>query len=316
MDPFYAGGAAEVAFFLLLSLAPATILFARIAGLFTMSIGAIQGVLAEYLEPEILEVIEPLLSYNPSNTVSVLLILLALWSGSKALVSLMRISKYAYNREGGRKHPILDWLRRRARAIASTVVILVILFFSLYILVFGDVIVRIVLHYVNDFLGEDYIFSEAWYTVRWALAFLLYLLMVIVVYFMLPGSEEGRLSGGNRGQGVSLSRWARAVRARLRMVLPGALFASMGLLVATLLYSIYIGYISAGRNFNILYGGMTSIVLLLIWFYVIAFILIVGIQYNAAWAESKALTGQDEKRGTRAARKRRAKKSGMTDDRE
>jgi phosphoglucomutase len=58
------------------------------------------------------------------------------------------------------------------------------------------------------------------------------------------------------------------------------------MLLATWLYSFYIAWVSSDeRNFNILYGGLSSIVLLLIWFYVLSFVLIIGVQLNAAWIE-------------------------------
>jgi membrane protein len=73
----------------------------------------------------------------------------------------------------------------------------------------------------------------------------------------------------------------------VRSIIPGAIFAAVGMLIATWLYAFYIKLSSAGQNFNILYGGLASVVLLLVWFYVIAFVLIIGIQFNAAWAESR-----------------------------
>ncbi|MDR0817106.1 MAG: YihY/virulence factor BrkB family protein [Clostridiales Family XIII bacterium] len=297
-DPFYAGGAAEVAFFLLLSLVPTTILFARIAGIFTISMDAIRELLSQYIQGEVLGALLPLLDYNPSNAFSVLLILLAMWSGSKALVSLMRMSNYATGNQATSKNPVVDWLRRRGRAIFTTVVILITLIFALYVLVFGEVIVRLVLKYLNDYLGEHYSFSAIWYTLRWIIAFILYLFTVIAVYYMLPNRDiaiSRQIVPGffNTVRNIITTR-ARNNRAIIHSIVPGAIFAAVGMLIATWLYAIYIRFSSAGTNFNILYGGMTSVVLLLVWFYVIAFVLIIGIQFNAAWAESR---GEKEKDG-------------------
>jgi membrane protein len=299
-DPFYAGGAAEVAFFLLLSMVPTTILFARIAGVFTISMDAIRDLLAKYIQADVLGAILPLLDYNPSNAFSVLLILLALWSGSKALVSLMRMSSYATGSMANNKNPVVEWLKRRGRAIFTTVVTVIALIFGLYVLVFGEVIVRVVMKYLNDFLGLSYSLSQFWYTLRWIVAFLLYLGTVIAVYFMLPNRDipiSRQIVPGffNTLRNIITSR-ARHNRAIVRMIIPGAIFAAVGMLIATWLYAIYIRFSSASANFNILYGGMTSVVLLLVWFYVIAFVLIIGIQFNAAWSESRPAKKVDRSR--------------------
>jgi membrane protein len=83
------------------------------------------------------------------------------------------------------------------------------------------------------------------------------------------------------------------------MIVPGSVFAAIGILFATWLYSIYMKNIAL-KNFNILYGGLSSVVILLIWFYLIAFILIIGIQLNAAYAERKT-----ERKTERKGRKRK-----------
>jgi membrane protein len=290
IDPFYAGGAAEVAFFLLLSLVPTTILLAQLLHLFTMSMSALEELLAVYLREDILDVIMPLFQYNPSGAFSVVLLILALWAGSKALFSLMRISNYAYKGGLGYKSPLLGYIRERIRAITTIVLVLLTLIFALNILVFGEVIVRVVLSYLNDFLEQEYKFSEVWYTVRWIIAFGLYFFMVLAIYYMLPNrkSDFSRYIVKGLWQTVRniLKAWWENSKAVFRMILPGSVFASLGMLLATWLYSYYMRYVSS-YNFNILYGSLNSIVLLLIWFYVLSFILIIGIQLNAAWAENK-----------------------------
>ncbi|MDR2156687.1 MAG: YihY/virulence factor BrkB family protein [Clostridiales Family XIII bacterium] len=290
MDPFYAGGAAEVAFFLLLSLVPTTILLAQILHLFTLSMGAIEDLLDEYLREDIVDVFMPLLHYNPSKAFGVVLVILALWGGSKALFSLMRISNYAYQGASGSGNPFFRYVRERFRAVTTIALVMLTFLFALYILVFGEVIVRIALRYWNGFIGQPYTFSEAWYTIRWVIALVLYFFMVLAVYYMLPNrpSSFSRhiVKGVWRTLRNIMRAWWNTCKTTLRLILPGGVFASLAMLFATWLYSYYIRYV-ASANFNILYGGLSSVVLLLVWFYVIAFILILGIQLNAAWAESK-----------------------------
>jgi membrane protein len=85
-----------------------------------------------------------------------------------------------------------------------------------------------------------------------------------------------------------LRTWWSNFRVVLNRIFPGSILAAAGMLIVTWMYSFYIRYVSRpGSNFNILYGGLSTIVLLLLWFYALSFVLIIGIQFNAAWAENK-----------------------------
>jgi membrane protein len=299
IDPFYAGGAAELAFFLILSFVPTTILLAQMLNVFTLSMDAIRNLLTEYFRDDVVKVLLPLLDYHPSNTFSVILFVLALWAGSKALFSLMRMSNYAYRGGSGYRNPVLAYVRERLRALTTIVVILLTIVFALYILVFGEVIVKGAMKYLNDFLGKDYGYSDVWYTVRWIIAFVLYLLMVIVVNYMLPHRKGnyGRLitKGFFRSLRNIIGAWLVNSRAMLRMIFPGSLFSAIGMLIATWFYSFYMNWVaSKSSNFNILYGSLSSIVLLLLWFYVLAFVLIIGIQLNGAIVQSRELHTEND----------------------
>ena len=49
--------------------------------------------------------------------------------------------------------------------------------------------------------------------------------------------------------------------------------------------TIYANYISYSVNYDILYGAFASIVALMLWFYIISWILCVGMMFNKAWDE-------------------------------
>ena len=287
-DPFYAGAAAEVSFFLLLSLVPATILLAQVLNLFTISLDAIRDVLFSYLSEEVLEIITPLLNYRASATVSVLLIILALWSGSRALFSMMRIANYALHGGSPFTNPFAGYVRVRIRAILAVILVLATMVFTINILVFGEVYIEIAVKYLIDFLGQDTDFRSIWYTLRWIIAFALYFLMVSSIYFILPTrtKEYSKQKSSSKFKNLLqvIAEWLNNQKTMYKMILPGSVFSTVTMLIATWVYAYYVRNI-AFSNFNILYGSLSSIVVLLIWFYVLSFILIIGIQLNAAIQE-------------------------------
>ncbi|MDR3072180.1 MAG: YihY/virulence factor BrkB family protein [Clostridiales Family XIII bacterium] len=291
LDPFYVGRAAEVAFFLILSFVPTMFLLAQIFDLFTMSMTAIEDALGKYANNDLVDILLPLLQHTPSHAVNIFLFILSLWAGSRALFSLMRMANYAYKGGSGYKNPVFGYIRERLRALVTILLILLTLVFALNVLVYGEVILRAIIRYINNVLEQDFTFSSLWYTMRWIIAFGLYLFMVISIYYLLPNRESmfSRLIAPTFWKTVKniFINWVKRGRAVLRLIFPGSLFAAIGMVIVTGLYSFYIRWIAGKENFNILYGGLSSVVVLLLWFYLLAFILIIGIQLNAAWAEIK-----------------------------
>jgi len=296
-DPLYAGVAAEVGFWLLLSLVPATILLAQILHIFTLSAEAAQNLLGVYLSGEVYNIIAPLLEFNPLKSVTVIFILLALWAGSSAVFALMRIINRAYGISLKTENSVAHIIKERLRSMLMTLLLLVTMIFALYILVYGEVLVHTALAYSNDFMGNTYTFSEVWYGVRWVIAFVLFFLTVFSIYYFLPRSgvaykecfAETKIATAKNVFAV----WLKNRRHEYLRAMPGSVFAAAAMLIVTRIYTLFVRDV-ADFNINVLYGGLSSIVVLLFWFYVMAFILIVGIHVNAAYAEY-ALQSKNEK---------------------
>ncbi|MPN36381.1 hypothetical protein SDC9_183890 [bioreactor metagenome] len=89
----------------------------------------------------------------------------------------------------------------------------------------------------------------------------LYFMMVSYSYYILPSQKL-----------------------KFSQIMPGSLFASVGMLVVTLGFKLYTEYMS---NYDILYGSMAAIVAVMMWFYFLAWALVLGILCNKVWADTK-----------------------------
>ena len=258
-DPYYQGVAAELAFFFLLSMVPIAIILGELMGVFSISMGVIRDLLSQYVSADIYENLSTYLTYTPSGAISAVFILFALWAASKAQYSMMRISNYSFtgHPSGGR-----SWFKERIRAIKTIVITLFTLVFSLLILVYGEILINIFTAYVNKFLNLNFTFDDIWFVLRWPVAMALYFLMISYNYYVLPSE-----------------------RIRFRKILPGSIVASIGMLIATWIYSYYA---SVFADYDLLYGSLAAIVALLFWFYIMGYILVIGIQVNVVWEETRA----------------------------
>ena len=66
-------------------------------------------------------------------------------------------------------------------------------------------------------------------------------------------------------------------RYTLMQLLPGSLFSSLGWLIFSYAYSMYVNQFS---NFSYMYGSLTAIVILMLWVYICMYILFIGGEIN------------------------------------
>lgn len=105
---------------------------------------------------------------------------------------------------------------------------------------------------------------------------------------------------------AALYRYAPSrANARWRWLTPGSLFATIGLLAAS---SIFGWYAANFGSYNATYGSLGAVVVLLMWLYLSAYILILGAELNA---EIEHQTEVDSTTGV--ARRRGARKAAMAD---
>lgn len=262
-DPYYQGFAAQMSFYIMLSLVPTLIVLSQILGLLEISMDMLVGWIELYVAPKMADTLMTVLYARPSGaaTSNIIMILMALWASSRAQFSLMRITNYTYSSgqfTGG-------FFRERVRSIKTMALTLFTIAFVVIILVYGKVILTLIM----GPLVEGSIINTLWTWVRWPLAGALYFLMVSYLYYVLPYEKL-----------------------EYKEVLPGSCFGAVGMLVVTICYSSYANY---AVNYDIIYGSLASIVALLFWFYFLSWALGLGIIFNKVWRDTKGNLRKEER---------------------
>jgi len=111
-----------------------------------------------------------------------------------------------------------------------------------------------------------YELNRMWFIVRWPLTVFLYLFMVSYNYYILPMDRK-----------------------KFRDILPGAVFASVGMFLATTIFRLYANNTA---NYDIIYGALATVVVIMIWFYILAWFLGVGVMFNKAWDDTKHMANK------------------------
>ena len=73
----------------------------------------------------------------------------------------------------------------------------------------------------------------------------------------------------------------------------GALFTTLGWMIGTTLYSLYI---SNFANYRMFYGGISTIIVMMIWIYFLAYILVMGIAFNVTEYEDDQKMNKNKKK--------------------
>lgn len=253
-DPYYQGFAAQIAFYIMLSVVPTIVVMTQLLGMLNIrTMDFVNDWINQYITPEMAKIIKGLLRNSSSPGNNITLILLAVWAASRAQFSLMRIANYTYSNSRSTG----NFLKERLRSLKTMVMTILTIAFVLVVLIYGK---KILYAFVGGMV-EEYTITLVWTYFRWPLATILYFLVVLYNYFVMP-----------------------AYKLNVRTLIPGAVFGAAGLVVVTFFYSVYTEHMV---KYNIIYGSLSSIVALLFWFYFLAWVLVLGIIINQAFRDTR-----------------------------
>lgn len=190
----------------------------------------------------------------------VVAVLLSLWAGSGAMASLMEGFQAAYRIPSGR-----PFLKQRGMAIFLVLIAAFPAVGASSLLIFGDRGEAAFIHWlgVTDVTAPVDI---AWRVARYVLAFCTTTFVTGLLYYFGPNHRPE-------------PEWVeKANGSRFMRVWPGAFISTSLWLVATAGFAWYVGHIA---NYNIFYGSIGTVIVLLIWLYLIACIALIGCEFNA-----------------------------------
>jgi len=244
-DQYYAGFAAQIAYFFFMASVPMLIVLTQVLGIFDVSMDFIRDWLESHLSTEMGSFLEGLFRASSTAFTNVFMILLALWASSSLAFSLSRLTTYTISYGKYR----FNFFTERLKAIPIAAGSILVVAFTLVGYVYGELIARRVLQ--NAFLHD--LISN----LRTPVLALMFFLVILSNYYLLP-----------------------RIRVPVAAVLPGAVVATVGIMIVTWFYSLYI---SKAANYNLLYGAFSNIVAMMLWFYLISWVLCIGMMFNKSW---------------------------------
>lgn len=247
--------AAELAYFLILSFFPALICINAVIGTLDLNVVSLLEEASVIIPDAALAVLTEYVRYittNQSHTLLVAGIIMMLFSASAAMRSLMNVMEDIYEKK------TYSGLWQIVASVAFSVLFLLTIYLSLVVVLTGNWFFHLLEQFFRRFPPLAHIkLPWEWQWMRFLILFCLVMAVVMLIYR------------------------ATVPRGRPRApVLTGAFLASAALVLASILFSYFIGLSS---RYSLVYGSLGSVVILLVWLYLCGNIVIIGSCFNRVW---------------------------------
>ena len=239
---------AALAYYFLISFFPLLLFITLLLSEISENLDLSQLISGNVIPADILTTIVSLLNYSSSlsrQTLMITALVLSVYGGSRAVACLSMAINRAYHLEKKRNAFLQSLIN-----FAFSALFLLALVFTLVVVVSTPE----VLGFLQGAFGIDALGVSIYFYLRFILILVVFLFLLVILYSVVP----------NR-------------RVKFRQAFPGALAASVGWVVVSMAFSLYVSNI--GR-YSLLYGTIGAIVVLLLWLYFTGMVLVAGSEFN------------------------------------
>ncbi|MBH3414471.1 MULTISPECIES: YihY/virulence factor BrkB family protein [Pseudomonas] len=211
------------------------------------------------LPPQALEQVNPVIDQLQQSKGGLLSvgIVIALWTASAGVRLMMSAMNAAYDVPEGR--PV--W-KRIPLSIIYTVGIAGMLLAAAALMVLGPQ----VMEWIAAQVGLQEVIVTVWTVLRWPAIIILMMIAVALIYYVMPD-----------------------VKQKFRFITPGSVLAVVVWIIASLGFAYYV---KTFADYNAMYGSIGAIIVLLLYFYISAAVLLLGAEMNAV-IEHMSSEGKD-----------------------
>ena len=244
----------QLAFFFVLSVVPMIALLGYLGIYCSLSVDQIGEFVNQAFPAAVSKMLLPILTGKTFNTNMIVFLVSSFLLASNGAYSIILISNNLYKIKDGND------IKRRIKAINMTFVIVTLVIFTLLVPTFGHVIINMIGHITNS----EVIASRVQFVfdlVKWPISLIFIYFNIKLIYTMAPD-----------------------VRIRSKDVTKGALCTTILWILAANLYS---SYLATFTHYDIFYGSISNVIILLLWVYLLSYIFVMGLALNVMEKEEK-----------------------------
>lgn len=239
--------AAQTAFFFLLCMIPIILLLLTLVQYTPVTKADVMTAVIQVFPSSVDSLITSIVNqvYNQSTGVVPITIIVALWSAGKGVLAMSSGLNCVYNCQETRNYIFL-----RIRATLYTVMFILVIILLLVLSVFGNSLNILIEEHVPIMKNmADWLIRA-----RIVITPIVMLTFLMLIYKFLPNRKD-----------------------KYRKQLPGAVFATIGWMVVSWVFSVYVDIF---QGFSSMYGSLTTIMLIMMWLYFCMYSILLGGELN------------------------------------
>lgn len=238
----------QLAFFLLLSIIPLFAVIGVFAAKFSLSAEGILDAISSNVPEEVYEFIKDITSGRNININIVIFYISTFILASNGPHSMIVGSNLLYGIESK------GFLNSRVKALIMTVILVILFLFVIAVPAFGDQIVKLITDLIpNNNLDKTII--RFYNILKYPVSLFIIFFFVKLLYTIAPD---------------------KTIKSKNTTV--GAMLTTVGWIFATEIYSFYVKDFA---GYNLLYGSLANLIILLLWIYLLSYIFVLGMALNA-----------------------------------
>lgn len=238
----------QLAFFFVLSIIPLIALIGAIASRISIPTEALEQYLLSALPGTVADLFANAITRDSMNFNILIFFFSAFLLASNGTHSMIITSNEIYKIKSD------DMIKRRLKAIGMTFILVGIFLFLILVPVCGDTIFDIIKEISTNEGVVSFIYG-IYQIVKYPITLIVIYLNIKLLYILAPDKKI-----------------------RSKTTTKGALFTTISWTLATEIYTFYIGTFS---KYDVFYGSISNIVILLLWIYILSYIFVLGMAINA-----------------------------------
>ena len=248
-DHHVARDSAALTYYLLFALFPLLIFLNNLVGLLSYDLDALLAMLARVIPRDVVDLLGQYLVYVSrvsSRTLLWFSAVFTIYFPFRAANALFLSVRKAY----GAGMPT-GFVRYQLRVLLFTLLLIVAIFFSVFASTIGNRVLDFIAHYI--YLNDLSI--RLWSRLRFVFVGAVMFAVIALLYALALDKHPAK-----------------------RGIWPGVLTALVAWIVVSMLYSLYV---ERAANYSVIYGSIGTIIVLLLWLYLTAALLIMGAEFNS-----------------------------------
>lgn len=237
----------QLAFFIVMSIIPTIVLVGLICSVLNIPFQQLINFLNDALPSGVSELLIAFINRDGLNITFGISMIAGFILASNGPHSIIITSNTLY----GIDHS--NYITRRIKAFFLTIILLLLIVFTLIVLAFGNSIVHFILN-LDILSGISTSMYKIFVLLKWPVGLFIIFFAIKLIFSIAPDKYIPSKYNNK-----------------------GSIFTTIVWSIVTVIYSYYV---TNYNNYNLFYGSLTNIILLMLWIYILSYVLVIGMAIN------------------------------------